>query len=275
MGKHVKVGLLGCGTIGQFFLDCYQNGKLPDAELIAVCVRNENSQGIDKAKAMGLTVITDAKKFVDMGAEVVIESASHAAVEIYGEYLLSNGVTMIPMSLGSLVDPQLLERMTAAAEKGNSQLIVPSGGIGALDAMQAAMVPGVESVRMITRKAPVAWKHIEYVEQMGWDLDNMTEPTLLFDGPAKDCVKKFPQNINIAAALSLATIGFEKTQITIYADPGVKYNTHQIIITGPTGKMTLLFENTPVPTYPRTTYLACTSVVAALQRYTSHYRIGT
>ena len=136
-------------------------------------------------------------------------------------------------------------------------------------------IPGIESVHMTTRKPPRAWKKIPYVEKMNLDLDNMTEPVLIFDGPARDCVKELPQNINIAAALSLATLGFDKTHITIYADPNMIYNTHTIETKGQTGKITITFENEPVPENPKTAYQACASLVATIKRFSESFRVGT
>lgn len=275
MRDRMKVGLLGCGTIGGYVLDALVSGKVPGAQAAVVCVRSPQSKGVEKAKSLGIPVITDPAEFVRYGVDIVAENASHQAVEANGEMLLRAGISLIPMSLGALVDENLLQRLIDAAEQGGSQLVVPSGGIGGLDAIQGAMVAGIERVTMVSRKPPVAWKKIPYVQEMGWDLDHMTQPTLLFEGPARDCVRKFPQNINIAAALSLASLGFDRTQIQIYADPTVTLNTHQIICEGPNGRMTFLFENTPVAANPKTTYQACTSVVATIGRLTRSYRIGT
>lgn len=101
---------------------------------------------------------------------------------------------------------------------------------------------------------------------MGIDLDNLKEALLLFEGPARECVKLFPQSINISAALSIAGIGFDKTIIRIYADPYVTYNTHTINWEGPVGKASITFENTPIPSNPKTTYQACLSAILALEK---------
>ena len=275
MRDTMKIGLLGCGTIGGYVLDALAKGKVPNAQVAVVCVRNPQSKGVEQAKSLGIPVITDAGEFPNYQVDVVAENASHQAVEAHGEKLLRAGISLIPMSLGALVDQDLLYRLIQAAEEGGSQLVIPSGGIGGLDAIQGALVAGLRQVTMVSRKPPVAWKKIPYVEEMGWDLDHMDQPTLLFEGPARDCVRKFPQNINIAAALSLASLGFDRTQIRIYADPTVSLNTHQIICEGPNGRMTFLFENTPVAANPKTTYQACSSVVATIARLTRSYRIGT
>jgi len=55
----------------------------------------------------------------------------------------------------------------------------------------------------------------------------------------------------------------------------VHYNTHEIVCEGEAGRFTMKLENVPVPENPRTTYMACLSAVAALNRIRSHYRIGT
>jgi len=137
------------------------------------------------------------------------------------------------------------------------------------------MCENVETITMTSRKPPVAWKGIPYVDRMNLDLDNMKTPTVLFEGPAEDCVKKFPQNINIAAALSLAGVGFAKTRICILADPTVLRNTHEIVSESDAGKFTIRLENVPDPENPKTTYMACYSVVAALKNLRTAYRVGT
>ena len=118
-------------------------------------------------------------------------------------------------------------------------------------------------------------KNIPAVDRMNLDLDHMETPTVLFKGPARDCVQDFPQNINIAAALSLAGIGFDKTQIRILADPTVARNTHEIECESRAGKFKMILENIPDPDNPKTTLMACYSVFAALKNLRSHYRVST
>ncbi len=270
--SEIRVGILGCGTIGAYVLEAVVSGKVDNARVVVVAGR---SKGRERVAALCIDWVTDPARLLEYSLDVVVEAASHEAVEKYGEMLLANGVGLIPLSLGSLVDSRLLARLQQAAESGESFLHVPSGGIGGFDALQAAMVAGVTSVTMTTRKPPVAWKGIPYVESLGVDLAGMTEPALLYEGPAQDCVKLFPQNINIAAALSLAGIGFEKTHIRILADPTVTCNTHEIRVDALTGRFSVVFENVPVPENPKTTYLACASAVAALRTALTRYRVGT
>ena len=41
----------------------------------------------------------------------------------------------------------------------------------------------------------------------------------MFDGTAREGARGFPTNVNVAAALSLAGIGPDRTQLEIWADP--------------------------------------------------------
>jgi len=273
--RNLRVGLIGCGVIGGFVLDGVIAGKVDNIDLVVIAEIVERPQQMKKAKDHGIDWITDAQAVLNLDLDVVIEAASHEALESYGEEILRAGIDLIPVSVGALVDSEFLQRLWNAAVEGGSKLHIPSGGIGGLDALQAVINTNVDEVSMTTRKPPLAWKGVSYVEQMNLDLENMVEPTLLYDGPARECVKKFPQSINIAAALSLAGIGFDATHIRIMADPTVQHNTHEIQCKGDAGRFTMTLENVPVPANPKTTYQACLSVLATLKNIRSSYRVGT
>ena len=85
----------------------------------------------------------------------------------------------------------------------------------------------------------------------------------------------FPANVNIAAVLSLAGIGFDRTRLTVIADPALLFNTHFIRMKGATGTIDLRFESVPSPDNPKTAMLACYSALAALRQFASPVRYGT
>ncbi len=273
MQKPIHVGLLGCGTIGGFVLKTILDGRIKNATVSVICTRTTTSKGAQLAREHNTPLVTDVQEMILKRPDVILESASHESVETYAESILLSGIGFIPLSLDALVDEELLKRLQAAAEKGNALFIIPSGGIGGLDAIRAAALMGLEEVAMVTRKPPEAWKKIKAVENLGIDLDGLQVPYLLFEGSARDCVKEYPQNINIAAALSLAGVGFDKTIIRIFADPTVSTNTHLIKCKGAAGNKSFLFENTPAEENPKTTYQACASAAEALSLFTSRYII--
>ncbi|MGH8640556.1 MAG: aspartate dehydrogenase, partial [Burkholderiales bacterium] len=207
--------------------------------------------------------------------DVVVEAASHDAVREYGEALLKKGVALIVLSGGALCDDALRRKLERTAEKSGALLSVPSGGIGGLDALKAACVAGVDSVTIAVTKPPAEWKGIPYVERLGIDLDRLRGAQVLFEGPAREGVPHFPANANIAAVLSMAGIGFDRTRLKVVADPALKYNTHYISVRGKTGSFSIKLENVPAPENPKTAWLACYSALATLKAAQTTVRYGT
>ena len=271
----MKIGLVGCGTIGSYLLEQICGKPELGLEVAVVCGRSNASKGRELTERLGIGWSTDAASVLGDGVDVVVEAASHEALATTGVRCLRQGIDLVPVSVGALVDSALLASLKDAASEGGSSIHIPSGGIGGMDALQAACIAGVDRVAMTSRKMPRAWKGIPYVEKMGVDLESLKEPCLLFEGPARDCVKEFPQNINIAAVLSLSGIGFDRTMVRILADPSVSLNTHEIEWEGASGKVRIVLENVAAPENPKTTYLAALSVLATLRRIRASYRVGT
>jgi len=271
----MRVGIIGGGTIARLFLEHIRRGDLGAARVVAIVGRSERSRSKPLAKEYGIPFVTEVKGLLAKKPDVVVEAASHEAVRDYAEPLLAKGVAVIVLSGGALCDDTLREKLERAAVKSGALLYVPSGGIGGLDALKAACIAGVDEVTIAVTKPPAAWKGIAYVEKLDVDLDHLNEPRVLFDGSAREGVPHFPANVNIAAVLSMAGIGFDKTRLKVVADPALKYNTHFIEIKGKTGNISIKLENIPAPENPKTAWLACYSALAALKAAKSPVRYGT
>jgi aspartate dehydrogenase len=271
----VRVAILGGGTIARLFLEHIRRGDLGAVEVAAIAGRSAASRGKALAGEFGVAFVTDLQGLLAQRPDVVVEAASHEAVREYAERLLRERIGVIVLSGGVLADDALRARLEAAALATGALLYVPSGGIAGLDALKAACIAGVDEARITVMKPPAAWKKIEYVESLGVDLDRLTEPRTLFEGPARTGVPLFPANVNIAAVLALAGIGFDRTTLRVVADPGLTHNTHVIEVSGATGRMTVKMENVPAPENPKTAWLACYSALAALKLAKSPIRYGT
>ena len=271
----MRVGIIGGGTIARLFLEHIQRGDLGDAQVVAIVGRNDRSRGKPLAAEFEVPFVTDLVALVAQSPDVVVEAASHQAVQEYAETLLGRGIATIVLSGGALADDALRERIERAAERGGATLYVPSGGIGGLDALKAACIAGVDEVVIAVTKPPAAWKGIPYVEGLAIDLATLREPRVLFDGSAREGVPLFPANVNIAAVLSLAGIGFDRTRLKVVADPALVYNTHYIDIRGKSGNISIKLENVPAPENPKTAWLACYSALAALKAARARVRYGT
>ncbi len=271
----MRVGIIGGGTIARLFLKHIRRGDLGRARVVAIVGRGGRSRGKHLAKAFRVPFVSGLKALLAAKPDVVVEAAAHEAVGEYGEPLLKKGIALIVLSCGALCDDALRKKLERAAAKSGALLSVPSGGIGGLDALKAACIAGVDEVTIAVTKPPAAWKGIPYVEKLRVDLDGLREARVLFEGPAREGVPHFPANVNIAAVLSLAGIGFDRTRLRAVADPALKYNTHTIDVKGRTGNFSIKLENVPAPDNPKTSWLACYSAPAALKAVKSPVRYGT
>ena len=271
----MRVALLGGGTIARLFLEHIRRGDLGDAKVVAVSGRSAGSRGRPLAEEYGVPFVTDFDALVAERPDVVVEAAAHEAVRQYCEPLLDRGIAVIVLSGGVLADDELRLRLERAAHRTGALLYVPSGGIAGLDALKAACIAGVDEVTITVKKPPVAWKNIPYVETLGIDLDRLVEPRTIYEGAARAGVPLFPANVNIAAVLSMAGIGFDRTRLKVVADPALTHNTHLIEIRGRTGNISIKVENVPSPDNPKTAWLACYSALAALKAAKSPVRYGT
>jgi len=271
----MRIGLLGGGVIARLFLEHIHAGRMGSGEVVAIAGRGPASRGKALAEAHGVPFVVGTAGLLAARPDVVVEAASHDALREHAETILEAGVALIVLSGGALADDALRERLEAAAARRRALLYVPSGGIGGLDALKAACAAGADEVRIAITKPPAAWKGIAFVERLGIDLDALTQPTTLFEGSAREGVPHFPANVNIAAVLSLAGIGFDRTRLKVVADPGLRFNTHYIHIHGPTGTIDLKFESVPSPDNPKTAMLACFSALAAFKQFSSPVRYGT
>ena len=267
----MRVALLGGGTIARLVLE----QRPPEIEIVAIAGRSRDSRGAQLAREFGIPYGVGRDALLAARPDAVVEAASHEAVRENLVPLLDAAVSVIVLSAGALSDDLLKGEAERAAALSGALFYVPSGGIGGLDALRTACLAGVDEVSIQVAKPPVAWKGIAYVERLGIDLDGLREAKTLFEGPAREGVPHFPQNVNIAAVLSLAGIGMDRTRLKVVADPGLTLNTHTILVSGATGRMTLVLENVAAPENPKTSWLACYSVLAALRALQSRVRYGT
>lgn len=271
----MRVAIIGGGTIATLFIDHIARGDLGDAQVVAVMGRSGASRGKPLADGHGIAYVTTLDELIALKPDVVVEAASHDAVRDFGVALLEQGIALIVLSGGALCDDALRTRLEAAAMQSGAMLYVPSGGICGLDALKTMCIAGVDEVSIAVTKPPAAWKGIAYVVEKGFRLDGLTEAVTLFDGPARIGVPLFPANVNIAAVLAMAGVGFDQTRLKVVADPALKLNTHFITMRGKTGNVSIKLESVPAPENPKTSWLACYSALAALKFVKSPVRYGT
>ena len=271
----MRIGIIGGGVIARLFLEHAARGDMGDARVVAIQGRSAASRGKplaeQYARALRHRSGRTGRRTAGRGDRGGVARCS-ARVR---QTAVAAGHPGDPSLGGALCDDALRARLEAAAAKYKALLYVPSGGIGGLDALKAVCVAGADSVEIAVTKPPAAWKGIPYVERLKLDLDKLTGPVTLFEGSARAGVPHFPANVNIAAALAMAGIGFDRTRLKVVADPALVYNTHYIDIRGKTGTIGIKFESVPFPDNPKTAMLACYSALAAFKQLNSPVRYGT
>jgi len=153
--------------------------------------------------------------------------------------------------------------------------LVPSGAVAGIDSLKAARFAKISSVTLTTRKPICGFKGNEYLQRRKIDLTKIKKETVLFAGSVQDAVRYFPQNINVAAVLALASGNPKKLRIRILTSPEFTRNSHEIDIQGDFGRIVTRTENTVCPDNPKTSYLAVLSAIAALENFCKGTGVGT
>lgn len=272
----VKLGILGCGNIGRFVMRNLRRGDFQEFSLRVIAGRPSSETALKElAGSHGCAYTTDPMTLLDHELDVVLEAATPAAVRQYAPSLLRAGISMVAMSVGAFADPELLAGATRAATEGGSRLLLPTGGIAGLDHLKAARLAGLEEAVLIMTKPPKGLAGAPYFEQHPVDLFAIQEPTVVFEGTAAQAIKGFPQNVNVAVALSLATLGPDRTKLRVICDPAATRIQVAIHARGATGELKIEIVNLPSPDNPRTSYQTCISGLATLKRFTDCVQLGT
>ncbi|MBL4666244.1 MAG: aspartate dehydrogenase [Sneathiella sp.] len=261
---HESVLLIGCGAISLEVIRRLTGDHQVRIEQVLVRPGKEDAvKGDLEGRVRVISSIDD----LDPVPDFVLECASHEAVAEFGAYFLNKGIDFGIISIGALSDSALYEQLEEASQKGNSQLVVIPGAMGGLDALSAG-AEGLEEVVYTSKKPPLSWAGTPADEE--FDLAGIKEATIIYQGNARQAASLYPKNANVVAAIALAGLGFEKTQVTLFADPGAKGNTHHLQARGTFGELDVTVIGNPLPTNPKTSALAALSAVRALKNRTKH-----
>ena len=260
MMTKMKIGVVGCGNIGADLCIALQKNEI-HAEIAAL-----TDIDAERAKILLRSFQLDADVCdLDENASKVdylVECAVAGAVKEVLESAMRHHIDCLIMSVGGLLDNVELGEEARAS---GIQVHIPSGALCGLDGIRAAMEAGLHSVSLTTRKPPAGLIGAPYLEENEIDLDGLEEATVVFEGSAREAVKAFPRNVNVAASLSFVGIGPDDTRVRIIADPAATMNIHEVVAEGAFGQLRTVTENLPSPRNAKSSYLASLSAIAELR----------
>jgi len=263
-----RIAIAGLGAIGRAVARRLTDG-LPGLKL--ACIATGNTQKArDWLMQQNIDCpIVELDAFPDH-ADLAIECAPAATLERICRPMLEAGKQVMVLSCGALLPRQDLIDL---AKEHCGRILVPTGALLGLDAVAAAAEGTIHSVRMTTRKPPNGLVGAPYLVANNISVEGLNTK-LVFSGTAREAAAGFPANVNVAAALSLAGIGPDRTMIDIWADPGVTRNCHSIEVDSDSARFTLSIENIPSEN-PKTGKNVALSVIAALRKMHAPLAVGT
>lgn len=276
MEQGLRIGLIGVGSIGRFLLDSIHKGLAGNVRVVVISGLIETDEQLaELAGKYNCGYTRDLSNLAKFEPEVVVEAAAQEVVRQWAIPVLEQGLDLLVMSVGALADESFYKEVTAAVRRNRRRLYIPSGAVGGLDILRAAGIVGLDEVRLVTSKPPHSLAGAPFFRQNGIDPASLTERTVIFSGSAAEAVKLFPQNVNVAAVLSLGGLGAERTLVEVVADPQLERNLHEVVVRGNFGEMRLQLANVPSPANPKTSFLACLSPLALLRRLSEPIWIGS
>lgn len=261
------IGLMGCGTIGTHLAMAIDSGRVANASVTGLFdIVDGNSRALKTRLKSTPQVYDSFDRFVDSTADIIIEAASQQAVKNFAKRIIESGKDLMVMSVGALADTLFLAELLQLTpiRNGQSKIYVPSGAIAGIDAIRSVRHIA-DSISITTKKSPKALAGAPFFTTRNVSLDNITKVTEIYEGSAVEAVKLFPANVNVAAVLSLAGIGVEKTMVRILADPEATTNQHEIVATGSFGEIKISVNNVTAPGNPKTSFLAVLSAIECLR----------
>lgn len=224
-----RVGIIGWGKIGARVAAHLG----PDAELAAVLVRREDPGG----------AMTSFPDFLARRPEIVLECASPEALAEYGHQIVAAGIDLVPLSLCALLDEAVLARLREATRRpGAGRVFIAPGGIGTLDLVAAAREAGLTRLVYRTWKPLRVWRANAAARLV--NLDAIEHETLILRGTVRELSHHFPRNLNLSVGIALAGLGFDHTEVELFADPLGQVTRHELEIWATPGHCRVSIDGT-------------------------------
>jgi len=268
--KTLRVGLAGLGGVGLDLARRLIDGAVPGMILAAVSVRDADKARRNLPQIGDMIALRTYDALAD-DCDIVVECLPPEHFRKIALSVIDKGRLFMPLSVAQLLDNWDL---VARAKETGARILVPTGALIGLDAVRAVAEGKINSVTMITRKPPAGLDGAPHLVENNILVKNLEKPLKVFEGTAREGARGFPANVNVAATLSLAGIGPDKTRLEIWADPTIDRNTHRIEVDADVARFSMQIEGIPSAN-PRTGRIVALSTLAALRGLVAELKVGT
>ncbi|MCL2711712.1 MAG: aspartate dehydrogenase [Methanomassiliicoccaceae archaeon] len=266
----MRLAIVGCGSIGSELARAADN--MSEVKKIYL---------IDQDDAAAEKLAAELKKAAAVHSveqelyhcDLMIEAASQAAAREIIPKVVGRGVDIMIMSVGALVDDDYRKSVYDIAKGTGARILVPSGALCGTDGLSSASVGRIDDVELVMTKNMESFIDVPYLKERYSGVE-IKKPTIVYEGVAREAVKLFPKNVNVAATVSIMGIGFDKTKVKIIVDPETHFNSHELIVRGEFGEISSKTKNVPSPDNPATSHLAALSAISALKRVIRNDWVG-
>lgn len=265
----MRVGLIGWGAIGRSIISLWPTLPPADISLLGVCVRPTQLHAARTALPAGSSAFDNVTDLMALEPDHVIEAAGHALIASHGEEILRSGCSLYLLSVGSLAHEDLRARLLGAAGSGKSRILIPAGALAGFDGLLTLNRDQLSFVKYTSIKPGHAWYGTPASKTHA--LDRLTQRTVIFSGNAGEAARLFPKNANLAAAVALAGLGFERTAVELIADPHVSGNVGIVEAVSRSSSLTLTMSS-HASSNPKTSANVGASIIAALHNDTATLR---
>lgn len=263
-----RVLLLGFGAIGRQLVTLFD----PSEFEVSAFVRDAAPH--HERGTLGVSLYDDNLAELIDAHDIVVECAGVPAAKEHGTAVIASGKDLVLTSVGALAGPDARRALLA----GPGKVHVTSGAIGGFDLWAAlAESNAADTVKIRTTKNAEALIQDWMNDDERAELENATEPFVLFSGRPADAIAKFPGNVNVSIALAWATRGrgasddellersLERVTVELVASPNLVDTRHDIEVSGSAGTFSLVSESGPNPVNPKTSAITALSVAHTLR----------
>ncbi len=258
-GKGLRLAVIGFGAITEEIVRCLDaRGELNT--LLGVLDLPQRMPEVRRGAAGRFAAVDHLDALLDLGADLVIESAGHGAIKQFGPGVVARGVDLMIASVGALADREFAAKFVQAV-RGDAQIWIPSGAVAGIDGLLAARTAGLKHVTYTSVKPPLAWNGTPAESELVGAARE--QRTVFFVDSAREAAIRYPQNANVGATVALAGFGLDRTRVKLVSDPAVSGPLGIIEADGDFGTFRFEILAYASPVNPKTSVITAHSIVMA------------